>query len=76
MLVSICDVADRHGNRHMKQDQAKPLIFKEFRSWAWDKKIENPTPFDALGFYEDLVARDSDLLGFRCSGDRWQVIKG
>ena len=60
----------------MKQDQAKPLIFKEFRSWIWDKKIENPTPFDALVFYEDLVARNSDFLGFRCSGDRWQVIKG
>jgi len=35
-----------------------------------------PTPFDALGFYQDLVARNSDLLGFSCSADRWQVIKG
>ena len=60
----------------MRQAEARPAIIAEWRRYAAEESLSRPTTWDAFSFYGHLVNSRPDLLQFRCSGDKWQVIKG
>ncbi len=58
----------------MLQDEAKPAILAEWRHWIARKNTVNPTGTDALIFFGFLQKERADLLRFRASGDKGQVV--
>jgi hypothetical protein len=55
----------------MKQEDAKRQIIL-----LWSKRDRDKlTQLDILGFYGNLEQNRPDLLYFKCSGDKYQIIK-
>jgi hypothetical protein len=54
-----------------KRSDLEPLIRQE---WL-NRPIEDRTENNVLAFYGDLQQRRPDLLSFRASGDKYQVLK-
>ena len=60
----------------MTKDEAKQKILAEWSSWASTNAIAVPRGADALAFFGYLQGYRSELLAFRSSGDKWQVVHG
>ena len=58
----------------MTKDEARAAIRIEWVVWARATKIKNATGADALLFFNYLQAERPDLLAFKASGDKWQVV--
>lgn len=60
----------------MKQADAKPLVISEWREWRRKKlpSDKKPTGTDGLVFFGHLRKNRPDLLDFRYSGDKWQIV--
>jgi len=60
-------------------DDAQSKIVRAFDHW-WSKRGNEPsikaTGNDAFAFFSDIQTSDSELLDFKASGDKWQVIHG
>ena len=55
---------------------AETEIVSAFRTWA-EKQFEPgkiPTGNDAFRFFGELRTSHSELLNFKCSGDKWQRV--
>jgi hypothetical protein len=59
----------------MKKEEARVHVIHEWTSWqrenAGDSHITN-----MLLFYNWLQANRPEILSFRSSGDKWQVVRG
>ena len=61
----------------MRQSDAEAMTLREWESWAAQNVKSRPASgADGLAFYEHLVSHRSDLLAFRYSGDKWQLVRG
>jgi hypothetical protein len=58
----------------MKKEEAKRLVLRKWRSWG--DETAKRSALAPLDFYEHLKSEHPDLLCFKCSGDRYQVIAG
>ena len=58
----------------LAQTEAKAAILDEW--YAWPKGGRDNFPFDGIRFYQTLKQNKPNLLRFKCSGDKWQVVKG
>jgi hypothetical protein len=60
----------------MKKEDAKRLIISEWRDWKKTRPPSDnkPTGTDALIFFGNLQSNHPELLDFRYSGDKWQIV--
>ena len=61
----------------MKQEEAKPLIIREWDRWVQTQPIDSggATGRDSLKFFLELQDARSALLDFQARGrDKWQVV--
>lgn len=59
----------------MKQAEAKPQIISLWKDWL-RANASGSTGQDMQLFYNFLREQAPDLLTFKASGDKWQVVKG
>lgn len=61
----------------MKKADARIQIIREWHGWVEETHPDRlPSGNVALGFYGHLQTNRPDLLNFRASGDKWQVVHG
>jgi hypothetical protein len=60
----------------MKQEEARPAILAEWRRWWPTTGKSVPGGLDGLSFFSHLQKDRPDLLSFRGSGDKWQIVHG
>jgi hypothetical protein len=60
----------------LTQDNAKRAILKEWHSWASAESVCNANGVDGMRFFSFLRRERDQLLRFKASGDKWQVIHG
>lgn len=60
----------------MTKDEAKRAVLREWPGWLRANPSDAPSGRDALLFFQHLEATRPDLLSFRASGDKWQVVHG
>ena len=62
----------------MTKDEAKPLVIREWDSWATEhlQPDQEGSGTDGLAFFVNLQSERPDLLMFEATGDRWQTVHG
>ena len=60
------------GKGTIKQADAKQAI----RQLWFKRDKDKRTLFDILAFYIELEKEQSELLHFKCSGDKYQAVRG
>ncbi len=58
----------------MEQEEAKTWIMVKWK--RWDKKSTPASRDDMFAFFRWLSVNRTDLLNFRCHGDKWEHVHG
>jgi hypothetical protein len=66
----------RARSQFMTKEDARRQIIAQWPAWTKANNVEQGTGRDAMLFFNFIQDKRPDLLVFRSSGDKWQVVHG